>query len=45
MKKGNFKTLPAKKFGTRDQVWKMDKATKGLNCGQITFSSAKVLQE
>ena len=27
MKKGNFKTLPVKKFGTRDQVWKTDEAT------------------
>ena len=26
MKKENFKTLPMKKFGARDQVWKKDEA-------------------
>ena len=35
MKKGNFKTLPMKNLEEQ----------KGLNRGQITFSSAKVLLE
>ena len=35
MKKGNFKTLPMKNLVEQ----------KGLNRGQITFSSAKVLLE
>ena len=43
MKKGNLKTLPMKNLVLQDQVSKTDESTKGLNHGQITFSSAKVL--
>ena len=45
MKKGNFKTLPMKNLVLGIRSEKRMKEQKGLNRGQITFSSAKVLLE